>query len=238
MFTSRAEFRLQLREDNADARLTEVGRKLGLVDDARWDAFSRKRDAVSRETERLRSIWVSPKNMAAVESERVLGKALDHEYSVADLLRRPDVSYIDLMSLDGGKYANPALDASVSRETGVVLSPEDLFAALVIEQVEITAKYSGYIDRQKDEVGRALHYESLKLPKELDYLKVSALSIEARQKLNKLKPETLGQASRISGITPATISLLLVHLKKNNFKEFGVPGKRGSNPAGMDEVPV
>jgi tRNA uridine 5-carboxymethylaminomethyl modification enzyme len=142
------------------------------------------------------------------------------------------------MSLDGGKYANPALDAGVSRETGVVLSQEDLFAALVIEQVEITAKYSGYIDRQKDEVGRALHYESLKLPKELDYLKVSALSIEARQKLNKLKPETLGQASRISGITPATISLLLVHLKKNNFKEFGVPGKRGSNPAGMDEVPV
>jgi tRNA uridine 5-carboxymethylaminomethyl modification enzyme len=238
MFTSRAEFRLQLREDNADARLTEVGRKLGLVDDARWDAFSRKRDAVSRETERLRSIWVSPKNLAAVESERVLGKALDHEYSVADLLRRPDVSYADLMSLDGGKYASPALDASVSRETGVVLSPEALFASRVIEQVEITAKYSGYIDRQKDEVGRALHYENLKLPKELDYLKVSALSIEARQKLNKLKPETLGQASRISGITPATISLLLVHLKKSNFKEFGAPVKRDSNPAGMDEVPV
>jgi tRNA uridine 5-carboxymethylaminomethyl modification enzyme len=238
MFTSRAEFRLQLREDNADARLTEVGRKLGLVDDARWDAFSRKRDAVSRETERLRSIWVSPKNLSAVESERILGKTLDHEYSVADLLRRPDVSYTDLMSLDGGKYANPTLDASVSREKGAVLSPEDLFAARVIEQVEIAAKYSGYINRQKDEVGRALHYESLKLPKELDYLKVSALSIEARQKLNKLKPETLGQASRISGITPATISLLLVHLKKNNFKEFGASGKRGSDPAGMDEVPV
>jgi tRNA uridine 5-carboxymethylaminomethyl modification enzyme len=238
MFTSRAEFRLQLREDNADARLTEVGRKLGLVDDARWDAFSRKRDAVSRETERLRSIWVSPKNLSAVESERILGKTLDHEYSVADLLRRPDVSYTDLMSLDGGKYANSTLDASVSREKGAVLSPEDLFAARVIEQVEIAAKYSGYINRQKDEVGRALHYESLKLPKELDYLKVSALSIEARQKLNKLKPETLGQASRISGITPATISLLLVHLKKNNFKEFGASGKRGSDPAGMDEVPV
>jgi tRNA uridine 5-carboxymethylaminomethyl modification enzyme len=238
MFTSRAEFRLQLREDNADARLTEVGRKLGLVDDVRWDAFTRKREAVSRETERLRSIWVSPKNLAAGESERVLGKALDHEYNVADLLRRPDVSYADLMSLDGGKYANPALNASVSRETGAVLSSEALFASRVIEQVEITAKYSGYIDRQKDEVGRALHYENLKLPKELDYLKVSALSIEARQKLNKIKPETLGQASRISGITPATISLLLVHLKKSKFKEFGAPGKRDSNPAGMDEVPV
>jgi tRNA uridine 5-carboxymethylaminomethyl modification enzyme len=220
MFTSRAEFRLQLREDNADARLTEVGRQLGLVDDLRWDAFCRKRDAVSRETERLRSIWVSPKNLAAQESERVLGKALEHEYSLADLLRRPDVTYQSLMSLDSGRYANPELDASVSRETSITLTPEADFAASVIEQVEIAARYSGYIDRQKDEVLRAAHYENLKLPLELDYANVSALSIEARQKLNQHKPETLGQASRISGITPATISLLLVHLKKSKFKAF------------------
>jgi tRNA uridine 5-carboxymethylaminomethyl modification enzyme len=220
MFTSRAEFRLQLREDNADARLTEVGRQLGLVDDARWAVFCRKRDAVSRETERLRSIWVSPRNLAAAESQRVLGKAIDHEYSLADLLRRPDVNYAGLMSLDGGKYANPELAALVSRETEVAPTPEAALAAAVVEQVEIVAKYSGYIDRQKEDVGRAAHYENLKLPVGLDYLQVSALSIEARQKLARHQPETLGQASRISGITPASISLLLIHLKKNKFKGF------------------
>jgi len=222
MFTSRAEFRLQLREDNADARLTEAGRKLGLVDDARWNAFCRKRDAVSRETERLRSIWVNPKNLAASESERVLGKSIDHEYNLADLLRRPDVSYAGLMSLSDGKYANPELPAVVSRETGEAASvvAQDVFVAAVVEQVEIAAKYSGYIDRQKDEVERAAHYENLRLPAELDYMQVSALSIEARQRLNKFRPETLGQASRLSGITPATISLLLIHLKKGNFKGF------------------
>ena len=226
MFTSRAEFRLQLREDNADARLTEAGRKLGLVDDARWDAFCRKRDAVSRETERLRSIWVNPKNLPASESERVLGKSIDHEYNLADLLRRPDVSYAGLMSLSDGKYANPELPvklaAGVSRETSEAASviAQDVFVAAVVEQVEIAAKYSGYIDRQKDEVERAAHYENLRLPAELDYMQVSALSIEARQRLNKFRPETLGQASRLSGITPATISLLLIHLKKGNFKGF------------------
>jgi len=225
MFTSRAEFRLQLREDNADSRLTEAGRHLGLVDDARWDAFSRKRDAVSRETERLRSIWVSPRNLATTESERVLGKAIDHEYRLLDLLRRPDVSYASLMSLEGGKYANPELAAGVSREAGMTLSAHATLAAVVIEQVEIAAKYAGYIDRQNEEVGRAAHYENLKLPPALDYLQVTALSIEARQTLNKHKPETLGQASRISGITPAAISLLLVHLKKSKFQEFAAPGK-------------
>ena len=219
MFTSRAEFRLQLREDNADARLTEVGRQLGLVDDVRWDAFNRKRDAVSRETERLRSIWVSPKNLEAAEAERVLGKALEHEYSLADLLRRPDVNYESLMSLNEGKYATAELPVGVSRETGV-LSPAAALAATVIEQVEITSKYSGYIGRQKDDVLRAAHYENLKLPQDLDYMQVTALSIEARQKLNRHKPETLGQASRISGITPATISLLTIHLKKTKFKGF------------------
>ncbi|MDE2419449.1 MAG: tRNA uridine-5-carboxymethylaminomethyl(34) synthesis enzyme MnmG [Burkholderiales bacterium] len=226
MFTSRAEFRLQLREDNADARLTETGRKFGLVDDVRWEVFCRKRDAVSRETERLRSIWVNPKNLPASESERVLGKAIDHEYNLADLLRRPDVSYAGLMSLSDGKYANPELPvkliAGVSRETSESASviAKDVFVAAVVEQVEIASKYSGYIDRQKDEVERAAHYENLRLPADLDYMQVSALSIEARQRLNKFRPETLGQASRLSGITPATISLLLIHLKKGNFKGF------------------
>ena len=225
MFTSRAEFRLQLREDNADDRLTEVGRQLGLVDDARWAAFSRKRDAVSRETERLRSIWVNPRNLAAEESERVLGKAIDHEYNLGDLLRRPNISYAALMSLDHGKYANCDLAPPVSRETtdaepSVDVAAQDAFVAAVVEQVEIAAKYSGYIDRQKDEVERAAHHENLRLPAELDYLQVGALSIEARQRLSKYRPETLGQASRLSGITPATISLLLIHLKKGNSRGF------------------
>ncbi|MES3001663.1 MAG: tRNA uridine-5-carboxymethylaminomethyl(34) synthesis enzyme MnmG [Pseudomonadota bacterium] len=208
MFTSRAEFRLQLREDNADLRLTETGRRLGLVDDARWDSFSRKRDAVSRETQRLGSLWVNPKNLPAAESERVLGKAIEHEYNLGDLLRRPDVGYAALMSLDGGVYANPEVSAA---ELGELFEP-------VVEQIEIAAKYSGYIERQKDEVERSSHYEGLKLPADLDYMQVTALSIEVRQKLNKHRPETLGMASRISGVTPAAISLLLVHLKKTKFK--------------------
>ena len=216
MFTSRAEFRLQLREDNADVRLTEAGRALGLVDDARWAAFCRKREAVSRETERLRSIWVNPNNLPASESERVLGKAIEHEYSLAELLRRPDVRYADLMGLDGGRYASSVL----APQPDAVDASQDVFVASVIEQVEIGAKYSGYITRQQEEVGRAAHYENLRLPAELDYMQVSALSIEARQRLNQLRPETLGQASRLSGITPATISLLLIHLKKGNFRDF------------------
>ncbi|KQX18940.1 tRNA uridine-5-carboxymethylaminomethyl(34) synthesis enzyme MnmG [Variovorax sp. Root434] len=203
MFTSRAEFRLQLREDNADMRLTEAGRKLGLVDDARWDAFSRKRDAVSRETERLKSIWVNPRNLPAAESERVLGKAIDHEYNLADLLRRPDVNYETLMSLDGGKYS-----------AQVALSETE------IEQIEISAKYSGYIERQHDEVERAAHFENLKLPADFDYGQVKALSFEVRQKLDKHRPETLGLASRISGVTPAAISLLMIHLRKGGHRAF------------------
>ena len=217
MFTSRAEFRLQLREDNADVRLTETGRALGLVDDARWEAFCRKREAVSRETERLRSIWVNPNNLPAEESQRVLGKSIEHEYNLADLLRRPDVRYADLMGMDGGRYADGALPLAAEG------AAPDVFVASVIEQVEIAAKYSGYIERQKEEVGRAAYYENLRLPAELDYMQVSALSIEARQRLNQHRPETLGQASRLSGITPATISLLLIHLKKGNFREFAVP---------------
>ncbi|MEY4883345.1 MAG: hypothetical protein RIS34_1199 [Pseudomonadota bacterium] len=213
MFTSRAEYRLQLREDNADMRLTETGRQLGLVDDARWDAFNRKRDAVSRETERLRSIWVSPKNLSALEAERVLGKALEHEYSLADLLRRPDVSYDGLMSIDDGKYACAELTDPAS--------PDAVINVAVVEQIEIVAKYSGYIDRQRDEIERAAHFENMKLPADLDYLQVSALSFEARQTLNRHRPETLGLASRISGITPASISLLMVHLKKGGLRNLG-----------------
>ncbi len=218
MFTSRAEYRLQLREDNADMRLTEAGRRLGLVDDIRWDAFSRKRDAVSRETERLKSTWVNPRNLPASESERVLGKAIEHEYNLFDLLRRPDVNYASLISLDDGKHVS----ADVSRETlGDLAVP-------VIEQVEIAAKYAGYIDRQKDEVGRAAHYENLRLPEDLDYVAVTALSFEVRQTLQKHRPETLGQASRISGVTPAAVSLLLIHLRKSGFKGFvgAIPPKQ------------
>jgi tRNA uridine 5-carboxymethylaminomethyl modification enzyme len=211
MFTSRAEFRLQLREDNADARLTEAGRHMRLVGDAQWDAFCRKRDAVSRETERLKSVWVNPRNLPEADSVRLLGKAIEHEYNLFDLLRRPGVGYADLMSLDGGKYAD---GDNVSRETW----GEQTEA--ILEQVEIAAKYSGYIDRQKDEVERASNHENMKLPLDLDYLSVGALSFEARQKLAKHRPETLGQASRISGITPASISLLLIHLKKGGFKGF------------------
>ncbi|BDT70037.1 tRNA uridine 5-carboxymethylaminomethyl modification enzyme MnmG [Comamonadaceae bacterium OS-1] len=214
MFTSRAEFRLQLREDNADMRLTEMGRSMGLVDDARWESFNRKREAVSRETERLRSLWISPKNLAVAEAERVLGKAIEHEYSLAELLRRPDVHYDGLMSLAGAKFAVPEFAPGVPRETA-----EADFVAAVLEQVDINAKYSGYIERQKSEIDRAAHYEHLKIPADLDYLQVSALSYEVRHTLNKHRPETLGLASRMSGVTPAAISLLLVHLKKLGWKD-------------------
>ncbi|WP_101047325.1 tRNA uridine-5-carboxymethylaminomethyl(34) synthesis enzyme MnmG [Macromonas nakdongensis] len=228
MFTSRAEFRLQLREDNADMRLTEQGRQMGLVDDARWDAFNRKRDAVSRETERLKSTWVNPRILSATEAGRVLGKAIEREYNLFDLLRRPGVAYTELMAMEGGRFqavAKEGKPAPVSRET-----LGEQYGA-VLEQVEIAAKYSGYIDRQKDEVERAAYYEGLKLPAELDYMQVAALSIEARQRLNKYRPETLGQASRLSGITPATISLLLIHLKRGNFKGFeAAPGQAEASP--------
>ncbi len=205
MFTSRAEYRLSLREDNADLRLTEIGRQLGCVSDAQWEVFERRREAIARELERLKSTWVNPKMIAEAEAERVLGKAIEREYALTDLLRRPNVRYGDLMTLtavDGRRFDNPELDPAVA------------------EQVEIQVKYAGYIDRQAKEVERHEHYESLKLPEDLDYLSVRALSIEVRQKLHKHRPETLGQASRIAGVTPAAISLLLVHLKKGGFRQF------------------
>jgi len=215
MFTSRAEFRLQLREDNADVRLTEVGRELGLVDDARWDAFNRKRDAVSRETAKLKSTWVHPNTLPAADAERLVGKALEREYNLIDLLRRPGVQYDTLAEVTA--IAKP--EATVSRETLAQELGSDL-ANAVIEQVEISTKYAGYIGKQVEDVARAAHFEHLRLPEDLDYGLVQALSFEVRQKLNKHRPETLGQASRISGVTPAAISLLLVHLKKGRFKGF------------------
>jgi len=204
MFTSRAEYRLSLREDNADLRLTEIGRQLGCVGDVQWAHFERRREAIARELERLKSTWVSPRIIADAEAQRVLGKGIEPEYALTDLLRRPDVSYTQLMSLtgvDGRRFDDPALDPAVA------------------EQVEIQVKYAGYIDRQAKEVERHDYYENLKLPEALDYLSVKALSIEVRQKLAKHRPETLGQASRIAGVTPAAISLLLVHLKKGGFRD-------------------
>lgn len=215
MFTSRAEFRLQLREDNADLRLTDVGRQMGLVDDVRWAAFNRKRDAVVRETERLKSTWVTPSVLPAVDGERLLGKPIEHEYSLAELLRRPEVTFDALAEVLG--IAKP--EAVVSRETLRQELGADL-ADAVIEQAEISVKYAGYIHKQNEEVERAVHFEAMRLPVELDYAQITALSFEARQKLSLHRPETLGQASRISGITPATISLLLIHLKKGRFKGF------------------
>ncbi|KDB51926.1 tRNA uridine 5-carboxymethylaminomethyl modification protein GidA [Sphaerotilus natans subsp. natans DSM 6575] len=226
MFTSRAEFRLQLREDNADLRLTELGRAIGLIDDARWDAFNRKRDAIARETERLKSTWVFPTILPAEDAEPLLGKAIEREYSLADLLRRPGITHATLtqvMQIADRHRANPAPELIISRETLRAQLGATL-ADAVIEQVEIATKYAGYIDKQNDEVQRASQYEHLKLPPELDYAQVTALSFEVRQKLDRHRPETLGQASRISGVTPAAISLLLVHLKKNRFRGFTPQG--------------
>ncbi len=201
MFTSRAEYRLSLREDNADLRLTEIGRQLGVVDDARWQAFEQKREAIAREQERLKSTWLNPRVLPQADAERVLGQVMEHEYSLQALLRRPQVDYASLMSLPGAAPDIPVTDPSV------------------IEQLEIQAKYAGYIERQRDEVEKSREQESAKLPLDLDYREVRGLSKEVSQKLNQYKPETLGQAARISGITPAAISLLLVHLKRGMAKK-------------------
>ncbi|OYV02096.1 MAG: tRNA uridine-5-carboxymethylaminomethyl(34) synthesis enzyme MnmG, partial [Burkholderiales bacterium PBB5] len=220
MFTSRAEFRLQLREDNADLRLTEIGRQLGLVDDVRWVAFNRKRDALARVQEQLKRTWVHPGILPAADGERLLGKAIEREYSLADLLRRPGVVFDTVAEV--ARLARPDLRGAdaVSRETLMAALGDQRLADLVVEQAEIATKYAGYIDKQTEDVGRAAHYEHLKLPDELDYAQVPALSFEVRQKLGKHRPQTLGQASRISGVTPAAISLLLVHLKKGRFTGF------------------
>ncbi|HBP31718.1 MAG: tRNA uridine-5-carboxymethylaminomethyl(34) synthesis enzyme MnmG [Advenella sp.] len=200
MFTSRAEYRLSLREDNADFRLTEIGRQLGLVDDARWDFFSNKRDAVQREVSRLAGTRVSPRTFNADLSEKLLGTRLERDYSLADLLKRPSVTYDTL--------------TNAATEDGSVLAPADNLSDAVKEQVEIQVKYAGYIARQQEEVKRQSHLEEQKIPADLDYDAVASLSFEVRQKLKDTRPETVGQARRISGVTPAAISILLIHLKR------------------------
>ncbi|MDR1349755.1 MAG: tRNA uridine-5-carboxymethylaminomethyl(34) synthesis enzyme MnmG [Zoogloeaceae bacterium] len=193
MFTSRAEYRLQLREDNADLRLTEQGRQLGLVDDARWTAFAQKREAIERERERLKSTWVNPAILPPEAAERILGKPIEREYALFDLLRRPEVRHAALSACS---------------------APPEPLDPLVVEQVEIQAKYQGYIERQKEEIAQSAAYADLALPRDLDFARIAGLSREAQQKLTQHRPETLGQASRIQGITPAAISILLIQLKR------------------------
>jgi tRNA uridine 5-carboxymethylaminomethyl modification enzyme len=202
MFTSRAEYRLSLREDNADMRLTPIGRELGLVNDYRWEVFCRKQEAVSRETSRLKDIWVGPKHESAPLLSELLGQDLSHECNLTELLRRPGVTYDAITSLGDGLWSPGVLDDDIG------------LAAQISDQVEISVKYQGYIERQALEIERQEHNESFPLPEALDYSNVLGLSKEVQQKLNLHKPETLGQAGRISGITPAALSLLLVHLKK------------------------
>jgi len=193
-----------LREDNADQRLTETGRKLGLVDDERWETYARKREAIENEQNRLNHIRIFPGSISENQILSVLGKNIEREYTLTELLRRPDVTYAKLMSLPGVQHAE--IDAQVA------------------EQVEIQAKYQGYIKRQQEEISRQLQYESTLLSAEIDYSHVKGLSNEVRQKLNQHKPETIGQASRISGVTPAAISLLLVYIKRG----FNTPDKKQS----------
>jgi tRNA uridine 5-carboxymethylaminomethyl modification enzyme len=184
-------------------RLTEIGRKLGLVDDARWEAFERKRESVEAEVQRLRSTWVTPRSLPPEVAEPLLGQQIEREYSLSDLLKRPSVTYKALMHTtlpDGNLLAGPGL------------ASED-----AAQQVEIQVKYAGYIARQQDEVQKHMAHESQRLPADLDYDAVSSLSFEVRQKLKAQRPETVGQAARISGVTPAAISLLLIHLKRLHY---------------------
>ncbi|WP_042508037.1 tRNA uridine-5-carboxymethylaminomethyl(34) synthesis enzyme MnmG [Neisseria lactamica] len=199
MFTSRAEYRLQLREDNADMRLTEDGYKIGLVGEAQWRMFNEKREAVEREIQRLKTTWYAPQKLAEDEQIRVFGQKLSREANLHDLLRRPNLDYAALMTLEGAM-------------------PSENLSAEVVEQVEIQVKYQGYIDRQNEEIDSRRDIETLKLPDDIDYSKVKGLSAEVQQKLNQHKPETVGQAGRISGVTPAAVALLMVHLKRG-FKD-------------------
>ncbi|MBY6190838.1 tRNA uridine-5-carboxymethylaminomethyl(34) synthesis enzyme MnmG [Microbulbifer agarilyticus] len=195
MFTSRAEYRLLLREDNADLRLTEKGRALGLVDDTRWQAFCEKREAIALEQQRLKETWVQPGTDAATSLEQKLPQPLAREYSLQDLLKRPELEYTDIASLKGEAVADER----------------------VAEQVEISAKYAGYIDRQRDEIERLQAYEDTPLPVDFDYGAVSGLSNEVVQKLTDARPDTLARASRVPGVTPAAVSLLLIQLKKRGL---------------------
>ncbi|MER2099243.1 MAG: tRNA uridine-5-carboxymethylaminomethyl(34) synthesis enzyme MnmG [Pseudomonas qingdaonensis] len=192
MFTSRAEYRLILREDNADLRLTEKGRELGLVDDARWAAFSAKRESIEREEQRLKSTWVQPNTAMGQAIVDKFGTPLSHVYNLLNLLTRPEIDYAGLVEVTGGGEIDPQ----------------------VAEQVEIKTKYAGYIDRQQEEIARLRASEDTRLPEDIDYAGISGLSKEIQGKLSQARPETLGQASRVPGVTPAAISLLLIHLKK------------------------
>lgn len=203
MFTSRAEYRLSLREDNADARLSETAYKLGLLSEEKWARYARKHEAVQREIERLKSTWVNPLIVSQVECERVLGKKIEREYSLAQLLSRPNTVYEELMTL--------------KKSDGSLVSDQKLRDAAQIEQVDIAMKYSGYIERQKSEIAKTTANEELRIPSDIDYDTVGGLSFEVRQKLKAMRPETLGQAGRISGVTPAAVSLLLIHLKRRQF---------------------
>lgn len=192
MFTSRAEYRLILREDNADLRLTEKGRELGMIDDARWAAFEAKREGIAREEQRLKSTWVRPGTPEGEAIVQRFGTPLTHEYNLLNLLARPEVDYAGLLAVSGDTEVDPQ----------------------VAEQVEIRTKYAGYIERQQDEIARLRASEDVRLPEDIDYTAISGLSREIQQKLGQARPETLGQAGRIPGVTPAAISLLLIHLKK------------------------
>jgi tRNA uridine 5-carboxymethylaminomethyl modification enzyme len=203
MFTSRAEYRLSLREDNADLRLTDIGRKFGMVSDERWSLFNRKRDAVAKEVARLQGTSVNPKSLPPHIASDLIGQPIERDYTLADLLRRPDLSHAQVNAV-GEIVGAPSVEA---------ILPANL-QAQVIEQVEIQSKYAGYIVRQQAEIARQEHNENLDLPLDMDYAEVRGLSKEVQQKLNQHRPQTLGQASRISGITPAAASLLLVHMKK------------------------
>ncbi|WP_269621091.1 tRNA uridine-5-carboxymethylaminomethyl(34) synthesis enzyme MnmG [Zhongshania sp. BJYM1] len=197
MFTSRAEYRLLLREDNADQRLTEKGRELGLVDDTRWSSFSEKRENIEHERSRLAGFWVQPGSAAAVSLEAKIERPLSHEYNLLELLKRPELKYADLAPL--------------------VESPENAVSEQVAEQIEIGVKYAGYIDRQQDEIDRLRRYENTRLPIEFDYSNIEGLSNEVKQKLSNTRPQTLAQASRIPGVTPAAVSLLLIYMKKRGL---------------------
>ena len=203
MFTSRAEYRLSLREDNADARLSETAHKLGLLSEEKWARYARKHEAVQREIERLKSTWVNPMIVSQADCERVLGKKIEREYSLAQLLSRPNTVYEELMT--------------PKKADGSLVSDKKLGDAAQVEQVDIAMMYSGYIERQKSEIAKTTANEELRIPSDIDYDTVGGLSFEVRQKLKAMRPETLGQAGRISGVTPAAVSLLLIHLKRRQF---------------------
>ena len=205
MFTSRAEYRLSLREDNADARLTPIGRKLGLVGDAQWQYFEQKIERIAQETERLKTTWVNPNNFSTELATPLLGKAIEREYSLADLMRRPEVNYNLLMKVDNQRFAP---------ETA--LADDPINAQIIAEQVEISIKYAGYIERQKEDIRKQSNHETTRIPVGMDFNQVKGLSNEVKQRLIKHAPETVGQAARISSVTPAAISLLLVHIKRLN----------------------